>query len=823
MKIILAIYDYFQKHRLLCFSLLAVLVISLVSLVFRIDYKEDITDFLPVDEDYHQSMRIYQEIAAADKIVLFFSLQDTAETDKDKILRGIDKFTTLITEKDTCNWIKGFDEKVDYSLITDIFDFVYYNLPYFLRTEDYARIDSVLNKEELIKERLEWVKEQIASPASSLIEPMLVYDPLGMGADLADVLRNFQPEMKYKQYNGYIFTEDEKQCLVTIKSPFGGSETDQNSKLIGLLNSIKEEISADGINLSMVGAPVIAVDNAKQIKHDTIIAVIISVVLILALLLITFKNLKSLILISITTAFGFLFALGIISLFRDSISLIVIGIASIIIGISVNYPLHYVCHLQEHDYRTSLKDLVTPLIIGNITTVGAFLTLVTLEAIAIRDLGLFSALMLIGTIIFVLIFLPQINIGKSSVRISEENQTNPLFASISELLLKKRLTLFFILAITLVLVYFSLGTEFDSNMNHINFMTVEQKTGMAKLASMRGEADGTVVYVTSSSESYDLSAMGLEQIQDIIKKEFSSGNILNIKDPSRLLPSVAKQEKNIEQWKSFWNTHSLDKFKQLSIESGFTENAFEPFFERVEETNFDLLSWEDFNLIANSIFTGFIGSESIIAQLVVKSDKADEIEKEIASVKNTPSKVHAFDLTSLNSRIADTLSDDFNYIGFACSLIVFVFLWISFGRLELAIIAFLPMVFGWIWILGLMKIFDISFNIVNIILATFIFGQGDDYTIFVTEGIVKDFKEGGKVLLSYQKSIILSALIMLIGIGSLIIAKHPAMHSLATVTIIGMFVVVFMAWTLPPIVFNLFIKYDKSFAKYLNNKKGSQE
>ena len=111
-------------------------------------------------------------------------------------------------------------------------------------------------------------------------------------------------------------------------------------------------------------------------------------------------------------------------LFRSDISLIVVGIASIIIGIAVNYPLHYVCHLKEHDSRRTLKDLVAPLLIGNITTVGAFLTLTPLEAVAIRDLGLFSALMLVGTIIFVLIFLPQINIMKSSVRIDEdENRT----------------------------------------------------------------------------------------------------------------------------------------------------------------------------------------------------------------------------------------------------------------------------------------------------------------------------------------------------------------------------------------------------------------
>jgi len=42
---------------------------------------------------------------------------------------------------------------------------------------------------------------------------------------------------------------------------------------------------------------------------------------------------------------------------------------------------------------------------------------------------------------------------------------------------------------------------------------------------------------------------------------------------------------------------------------------------------------------------------------------------------------------------------------------------------------------------------------------------------------------------------------MFIGIGSLTLARHPAMKSLGTVTMIGMFTVVLMAYYLPPLVF----------------------
>ena len=103
-----------------------------------------------------------------------------------------------------------------------------------------------------------------------------------------------------------------------------------------------------------------------------------------------------------------------------------------------------------------------------------------------------------------------------------------------------------------------------------------------------------------------------------------------------------------------------------------------------------------------------------------------------------------------------------------------------------------------------MQLFGIQFNIVNIILATFIFGQGDDYTIFIVEGLAYEHRTGKSILPQYRQSIILSAAIMLIGIGILVFAQHPAMHSLGTITLIGMTVTLIMATTIPPLLFRIY-------------------
>ena len=126
----------------------------------------------------------------------------------------------------------------------------------------------------------------------------------------------------------------------------------------------------------------------------------------------------------------------------------------------------------------------------------------------------------------------------------------------------------------------------------------------------------------------------------------------------------------------------------------------------------------------------------------VQTDKhqAESVKRQIALL--APQGCFVFSQSDVSNHLAETLSDSFDYLGIVCGLVVFVFLWLSFGSIELSIMAFLPLAVSWTWILGIMQLSGMQFNIVNIILATFIFGQGDDYTIFITEGLMYEYTTG---------------------------------------------------------------------------------
>ena len=724
----------------------------------------------------------------------------------------------MLSERDTARWVSdSWQPQVDVERILDVFDFVYAHLPYYLEERDYQTLDSLMAlspdaDSTYVEKRLHWIRQRMASSSGTFLQPMLQHDPLGLGNRVAASLRDFQPEMNLVNIDGYLFTSDTLCLLVNVTSPFGSSESAGNAGLIEMLDKIGQDVQvADGVTVRATGSPVIAVGNSTQIRRDTLFSAVLAILLILALLLYAFRSFKQLLYILVTIAFGFLFGLGLMRLVHAEISLIVVGMTSILIGIAVNYPLHFLCHKQEGgDWR----ELVSPLLIGNITTVGAFLVLIPLKATATRDLGIFAALMLVGTILFTLLLLPHM-VGSIEARRPyganyEDKTTNCSHKSARRFILGGIL-----LVLTLVFGWFSLDTSFDTDLNHINYMSEEQRADFARLTEMQGQKEDCAnVFLPTGSLAE------LEDKTPLLESLVETGKIASLKNPAVLLPRTQVQQERLVLWNNYWQRlekegrFSYSSFQKKAVAAGFTDEAFAPFAGLLTMTTADTCQIGDFKPLTNNILTGLVQTESgkFVAQLSVPLEHVEEVERLTGG----------FDLPGLNRRVLNTLTSDFNYIGIACSLIVFLFLWISFGRIELAVLAFLPMLIGWVWILGIMQLLDIQFNIVNIILATFIFGQGDDYTIFVVEGLISDYRQSVRMgrtvhrtLMSYRRSILLSALIMFIGIGTLIMAKHPALHSLAEVTIIGMGVVVFMAWIVPPLLFDWLVSHDKSLRDYI--------
>ena len=801
-KFFLSIYDYLSKKKALSVVILLIVILLCVFSALRLDYKENIADFLPTDPEKEKYTSVYDDLFNQGQITVIFSGDDM-----DELMSTIDDFEDNWTKLDTALLVNDLRCKVDEGLVFDAIDFIRQNQPLFLTDDDYKRMDSLLAEPDYVATCMQNIKRMLAFPTASFVIEGVQADPLNLYSPALQRLNALNATEGYRIENDYLFNEAGDKAFAFFNSPFAGSDTKNNAILVTLMDNVINLTAYchQNVKISAVGAPTIAVTNAQQVKKDSLLSIALAIVLIFSILMFTMARKRNLFWLGFSILFGWVFALAVIALFKTSISIIVVGIGSVIVGIAVNYPLHYLDHIkQEPNKREALKDVIQPLVIGNITTVAAFACLIFVKAEAMRDLGLFGALMLVGTILFVMIFLPLFAVSPK--------KTHKLFVDSgkqqSEKWRKIKLYAFCpLVLITLILSYFSHDTSFDADLHNINYMTEQQKEDLAVLSeSLNKDGETDLIYVVAEGNDLQEALIKNEEIMGV------SENIENseyyISGLNGLLPSLEKQQLSLEKWTAFWQNHKeiTEIVEKEAVKAGFTAEAFSTFTQNVDR-QYVTKSPNEMEALSELCKTYTLQHDSltrIVNFVKVTANESESLKQQLRLA--LPDNSFAFSISDVGNNLVTALSDDFDYILYVCSIVVFFFLCVSFGRLELSILAFLPLTIGWAWILGIMHLSAIQFNIVNIILATFIFGQGDDYTIFITEGLLYEYAYGKKMLKNYRNSVILSGILMFIGIGTLIFAKHPAMKSLAEVAIIGMATVVFMACYIPPIVFGWLTK-----------------
>ena len=894
------IYEWLSARPAAKWWILSAALLLLTLPLINLQYKENIAEFIPQSGNYLERMEVFQQMSSADKTFVLFSIKNEAQEQKAPLFaeeqkasldaqeqnaplfageenapllaEAVDLFAERLAAADSSHLVKEIVKEVDYERYKALIPFIYSHIPYLLSAEDIAKTDSLLSTPGFIEERLMERSAELMLPTGSFLSSSFEWDPLGLFSSVAETQLSTSSIPNCALYNGHIFTPDWRYALCIIASEGDPNESSTNKRLINL---IEQAAKIDGITAEHIGAPSIAVGNATRIKRDSILALSLALLLITILLHFTLKSLRDLLLIVATLAFGWLCGLSAVAVAEQSVSMIVVGIASIILGIAANYPLHLITHTYHCRGRVgeSLRQVVSPLITGNITTVGAFCALIPLNSPALRDLGIFAAAMLVGTILFTIVILPHLIKHKASASAPDTSSTDAsapqtctpdasapyssapnadapasgITAACRRANVWKRAQTPLIIAATLatlILGYFGASTRFNPNLQEINYMTQRQRELMQQLSSLADLPSGReTLYIYNSNAAEepaeepagelagtpareaaavpaqmpaDTNECLLQGAESIYEALISMPELRNagaeVSSIATIVPSKRTQQQRLEAWGRLMERHRqtlAERLPKAAESAGFAGNAFSNFFSVIEK-EYEIIEPTSFaQLLAGRGASMFKEGERCVTTVTLPQEAGDSLQSLISSkvaglFEGSGQRVSLFNVKELSSAISESLSADFNYIGLSCSLIVFIFLWLSLRRLSYAIIAFMPMVVSWIWILGIMNLFGIEFNLVNIILATFIFGQGDDYSIFITEGLIYEDKYGKKIIGSFRESIYISAAIMFIGMGTLIVAKHPALSSLGEITVLGMAAVVLFSCTLPPLLFRLF-------------------
>lgn len=800
------IFRFLQQRRFVSLVVLVILLLVIGYSASRIRFEENISGSVNRNGSTDPYVDALNRMKLADRLTFMISWKDTVKRPDPGLMVQIgERFIDSLLNRLDTGLIRDISFRASDSSVAAMLDLAERHLPVFLDSADYIRIDSLLSPDS-VDAALAKDYRILLSPASVVLKQRIRKDPLGISSIALEKLRSLGAGGAYRVIDGYIFSSDSSTLLFFVTPELPSSRTDRNQVLIGAIDrQIESMESAAGpsLTISYFGGTAVAVCNARQIKKDIALTLIIAGSLIFLLLGWYFRSLRVPLLGLLPALFGGSVALVVLSVTKGTISAISLGIGSVILGLIVDYALYLINNYrQKRDITAAIREMSLPILLCSLTSAGAFLCLTRLDSTVLQDLGWFAALSVAGASLFTLIVLPHL-VGNSS-NFKAAGSPN-IVDKVAGYRFDRNVWLVAgILAVSVAAAFFAARAGFETNMSSFSYMTPALREAEAELDKLTGQ-HLKKVYVIAKGNTPEKALRRQEQDAGGLKKLVDEGIIHSIAGAGPLLLSDSLQQLRIDRWNRFWTPARRSALSRnveaAAARAGFRAGAFGEFLGLPRRTFLPMpLPGRDTQSGPLTRDWLHIGPDLSLSAVIlnVTAENKDRVYRAVASDEN----FLVFDRQLMTERFVDGVRHDFDLLvklsmGFVTLLLIF-----SFGRIGLGLIAALPMFLAWLITLGFMGITGLRFNIFNIIVSSFVFGLGVDYSILMMRGLQQALIDGRDEIKVYKVSVLLSALTTIFGVGALFLARHPALNSIALISTVGIITVVMISFTLQPLIFN---------------------
>ncbi len=817
-KIFLPLYHYFSKHKTLMYIVLAITSVVFLFFGLRLHYEEDISKLLPSSSV--ESQLAFGSIELKDKI--YIQVESAGERVSPEVLGArTDEFIELLFEKDSStHFISNVLYKMEPEVAINALDFVLTHIPSFIDTSAYDDFEKMMEPD-VIRTQM-WVNyEQMMEDETGDLTQAIAYDPLNLrSVVLGDVL--YSAMSGYNIIDGHLFCPDSTVAIAYLAPAFRSLDSWSSTEFSRMLKRAQKEFAAShpDVKVHAHGDPIGSVSNASRIRSDLVVTVGISLILILILIGFCFRSFPFIWKLLLPILYGTAFSLACIYWIKGGMSLMALGLGAIVLGVAISYCLHVLIHhFFVGDPEKLLRDESTPVFLGCITTVGAFCSLLFTESDLLRDFGLFASFALLGSTLFSLIFLPHF---LPAIKADSHNTTFRRISRLNNLPFDRKPWFLALIVVILVIgIIFSHKVKFDSDLRNLDYNSPAEVEAESLYNTKNNDGFFHLYFATVSTdidEALEADKSLMIALEDLKQK----GLVHSYTDMiPKLFITMADQEQRIAAWNAYWTEERKNEAIR-QVDKGALEFGLDPMmfyeFKDLLNAEYEPASLLESGVVPENLLGNFIECNADNQYMVFTDVSMTFDEKDIVTdVLVTNPKTFVLEPFYYCKSMVEIIHDDFNIAVWISSLFVLIILLVSFRNLITALLSFIPMVLSWFMVQGYMALLGLEFNLINIIISTFIFGVGVDYSIFIMEGLLAEARTGNKDLLTWHKvAIFFSAVILVMVVSSLLFAVHPAIRSIGLITLIGMASTIMISYALQPFVFWQLMKwpwYRKSVLK----------
>ncbi len=661
----------------------------------------------------------------------------------------------------------------------------------------------------------------------------------------------------------YFLSYDKRTLLMTIQPNFPATEMEPSFRTVRAIRQILNEArdKYPGVQAGMTGMAVMGVEEYESIGGMWLTTVA-AFVLIIALLIISFRMWIAPLLAGIVLVVGVIWTGGFAALTTGYLNMMTYWFVIVLFGLGIDFSIHIITGFTEgrgqgldieDAMEAGLRKVGPGVFTGATTTAVAFLTLLISQNRGMEELGLIVGAGVIFCMLSAFLVLPSLLVLRERRFQRKERGTRRMsyefrfLGSFSEHYSRARwVALIGAVLVTALFIYQAGGIKFDYDM-----LDIEPK-GMSSVV-----LNETIISEFDLSPDYALvTASDLDSIRAIIDKAKRFANIAGAEGITDYVPAPGDQQQRAEIITGIHRNllkndrtlrigrrsleKILDELDRLWMNvTEMSSLAYQAGQDRLESKCYELVADPDdpesrdfikelvslfrsdpkvtieaLNLFQNDYFDYFHNSALRMANPEIIT--LEKVPKEVLERYRSRDGKHwlitifprkyIWDLTTLrafNSQLRyispratglppmfmsliDYVAADGKKASVLALVVVFVLLMLDFRSLKHTVFAMVPLLFGGVWMLGLMKTFGIMLNIQNVMGLPLIIGIGIDYGVhFIHRYRLEGENRIFEIFSSTGKAVLLTSLTTIIGFASLVSLPHRGTVSMGIVLVIG--------------------------------------
>ncbi len=254
------------------------------------------------------------------------------------------------------------------------------------------------------------LSSNLASPVAALNSDLLKDDPFLTYRAFLNSLPAGNPRIEI--IDGYAMIQESDTSHVFISAELNGSPFDQaiQYRFDTLLQQVTDAIEPGAVSVEAHGVIRYATENRKLAQSEMMVIGTGSLFGILLIFVIVFRQSFRLLLILLPVLTGMIVAVSVSLLIFDNIHLISLVFGVSLIGVSIDYALHYSCANSNltsfKDGNSALRAVRPALTIGLITSIAGYATLAMTDFPALRQMAVIAIAGLTAAYLTVVLWLP---------------------------------------------------------------------------------------------------------------------------------------------------------------------------------------------------------------------------------------------------------------------------------------------------------------------------------------------------------------------------------------------------------------------------------